>query len=243
MVNPTILTTTEVSAGRHNLNLEEARKRLELSRSSENLSTVCIIPHSGTIPAKAAQNWLTLTAGMNQRFLPMMVNGTDKIVIYNNIIAQVLTSPVATSCKYILTMEENIIPPFDGLLKLYENIDKYDVVGGLIWQTGIENVHPMVYGHPDAIPASFLPFPIENDSIQPCRGLSTGFTLFKIDIFRDPRVPSPWFRTKILPETGSKKSLIPDMFFFENIGKFGYKVACDTRVRLGNIDTKDGVVW
>lgn len=243
MVDPAILTTTDVALGRNNLNLEDARKRLKLSRSSENLSTICIIPHSGNIPAKVVQNWFNLTAGMNQRFLPLMINGNDKNMVYNNTIAQILTSPVSSLCRYILTMEENIVPPHDALWKIFEHMDKFDVVGGLIWQTGIERVHPMVYGDPDKIPADFLPIPIANDKITPCRGLSTGFTLFKLDIFRDNRVPAPWFRSKIIAEPSDKRNPIPDMYFFENIGKLGYKVACDTRVKVGNLDTKDDIVW
>ncbi|OGM05628.1 hypothetical protein A2125_00440 [Candidatus Woesebacteria bacterium GWB1_43_5] len=229
--------------GRHNIDLGLSRERLKTAKSSEDLSTICIIPNSGAIPTKAAQYWLTLASPMNQKFLHLMINGREKNIVYNSTIAQILSDPISSPCKYILTMEENIVPPVDGLLKLFENIGKYDVVGGLIWQTGIENVHPMVYGQPEAIPANFLPIPIEKDQVIPCRGLSTGFTLFKADIFRDPRVPAPWFRTNVFAEAGSKKSRIPDMCFFENIMRFGYKVACDTRVRVGNIDAENSIVW
>lgn len=243
MVNPPILTTIDEFQGKHNLQIQEEISRLRLSKSSKDLSTICIIPHSGMIPAKAAQNWFNLTAGMNQKFLPLMINGTDKNLVFNNTIVQILSNPMLNSCKFILLMDENIVPPFDGLWKLFENTDKFDVIGGLMWQTGIEKVHAMIYGNPGSMPLNFLPIPPEKDTIMQCCGVSMGFTLFKIDIFKDTRIPFPWFRTKTISEPKLKKNPIPDMYFFENIGKLGYKAACDTRIRVGHYDVETDIIW
>jgi hypothetical protein len=180
---------------------------------------------------------------MNQKFLPLMVKGNDKNAIYNSTISEILSNPILSSSKYILTIEENVVPPVDGLLKLYENVDKFDVVGGLIWQPGIEKVHAMVYGHPYGVPADFLPIQVETDRLIPCRGLSTGFTLFKMDIFKNRKFPSPWFRPKSFSDVRRGKNIIPDMYFFEIIAGLGYKVVCDTRVKAGNYDSEENVIW
>lgn len=57
--------------------------------------------------------------------------------------------------------------------------------------TGLkEGGQPMCYGRMDVFPINFIPFlPKEND-ITPCRGVAMGFTLFKLDMFKDKRFPS-----------------------------------------------------
>ena len=101
----------------------------------------------------------------------------------------------------------------------------------------------MIYGHPFQIPSTYAPVPpMVAEGIQPCLGLPTGFTLYKMEIFKDPRVPKPWFRTNSPYEVGKPKSPHDDQYFFENIHKAGYKVACDTRVKIGHLDAND-IVW
>ena len=52
-------------------------------------------------------------------------------------------------------------------------------------------------------------------------------------------MPKPWFRT--VQEIG--KGFTQDLFFFNEAAKFGYKVACDTRVKVGHLDPQSGMVW
>jgi len=228
--------------GRHNSDLGASANRLKNANSYKDLSAVCIIPNSGTIPAIVAERWLNLQNSMNQKFIRIILNGTEKYSAYNIAIEQILANPFLNSFKYIITLEENIIPPFDGLLKLFEDTEKYDVVGGLIWTADIE-ARSMIYGNPKGIPSTYTPQFPKLDTIQECNGLGTGFTLFKIDIFKNKKVPKPWFRIPFQHEQGKPYDGAPDMYFFENIHKLGYKVACDTRIKVGNYDAKNDIVW
>jgi hypothetical protein len=240
-IEPQIITGQFSS--RHNIDLKSSADRLIKTGSYKDLSTVCIIPNlSGVISARVVQNWLTLAVQMNQKFMRIMSIGLDANNAYNSAIEQVLENPILSLYKYILTIEENIVPPFDGLVKLYENIEKYDVVGGLVWDTGITG-KPMIYGDPREMPQTFLPQQPLTDCIQECNGLGCGFTLFKMDIFKDPKVPKPWFRAVRQYEPGKSENAGPDLYFFENIKKLGYKVACDTRVKVGNYDPHEDIVW
>ena len=65
-----------------------------------------------------------------------------------------------------------------------------------------------------------------------------GFTLFKIDIFRNPELPKPFFKT-VNNET---EVMTQDLYFCKNIHKLGYKVACDTSIKVGHIDS-EGKIW
>jgi hypothetical protein len=227
--------------GKHNTDLGFSANRLNIANSAKDLSTICIIPNSGLISAKVVDRWLVLASQMNQKFVRLPVITGNKYSAYNNAIELILATPKMNEFKYLLTMEENFLPPFDGLHKLFENIEKYDVVSGLIYTEGEES-KPMIYGHPQMIPSSYTSVPPLIDTIQPCLGVGTGFTLFKLDIFKDPLVPKPWFRTEPPFEVG-KKNPHDDQYFFENIRKLGYKVACDTRIKVGRVVSDSDVVW
>jgi hypothetical protein len=224
-------------------NTQESAERLEKSKSYRDLSTICIIPTRGLIPAKVTQNWLSMMAPMNQKFMRVFMIGMEVGEAYSAAIEQIIANPELSQWKYILTLEEDNMPPMDGLLKLYENMDSYDVVGGLYWTKG-EAGQPMIYGDPKAIPLNFIPQIPLTDTIQPCNGLGMGFTLFKMDIFKDPKIEKPFFKTeqKFTPGVGAV-AYTQDLYFFEKIHKLGYRVACDTRVKVGHYDVNQDIVW
>lgn len=228
--------------GKHNEDLKTSAKRLVTSQSYQDLSTIILCPTRGSIPARIVQAWLALIKPMNQKVLgPIFLIGMEVGEAYNQGINMILNSPDLSKWKYVLTIEEDNAPPPDGLIKLYENMDKYDVVGGLYWTKG-EGGAPMIYGSPNILPKNFISQIPEVDTIQPCNGLGMGFTLFKLDIFK--KMPNPWFKTLQNYEPGvGTQMYTQDLYFFENAGKYGYKVACDTRVKVGHLDVDSGTMW
>jgi hypothetical protein len=142
--------------------------------------------------------------------------------------------------KYMLTIEEDNIPPADGLLKLYEHIcqckklctEHYGAVGGLYWTKGEGTGQPMIYGNPKAM-LTFepqLPLP---DKVQECNGLGMGFTLFRLDMFKDDRIEQPWFKSVQSKDEGQGTQ---DLYFFKKAREAGYRVASDNRVKVGHYD-------
>lgn len=213
------------------------------SKIYQDLSTICIIPTRGNISAKVVQSWWALMAPMNQKFIRTFVIGMEVGAAYTQAIEQIVADPILRKWKYILTLEEDNMPPPDGLLKLYESMDKYDVVGGLYWTKG-DAGQPMIYGDPTLAETTFIPQVPIPDTVQECNGLGMGFNLFKLDIFRDPRVPRPYFKTlqEFTPGLGGR-GYSQDLYFYENIKKLGYKVACDTRIKVGHYDAENDIVW
>lgn len=229
--------------GLHNNNLDASASRLEQYKSYRDLSTICIIPTRGMISAKVVQNWWGLMPPMNQKFIRVFMIGMEVGEAYTAAIEQILANPELSKWKYILTVEEDNMPPPDGLLKLYESMDTYDVVGGLYWTKG-EMGQPMIYGDPKSMPLTFIPqIPIP-ETVQECNGLGMGFNLFKMEIFKDPRVPKPFFKTlqEYTPGVGTR-GYTQDLYFYENIHKLGYRVACDTRIKVGHYDVEHDIVW
>jgi hypothetical protein len=218
--------------------------RLEKSQTYQDLSTIIICPTRGQIPAKVVQSWMAMMRPMNQMVIgPMFAIGLEVGAAYNNMIEQIITNPDLAKFKYILTVEEDNMPPPDGLLKLYEHMDKYDVIGGLYWTKGEEG-QPMIYGDPKVMPKNFIPQVPITDSVQEANGLGMGFNLWKIDLFKDERLRRPWFKSEQSWEPGrGARNYTQDLYFFENAGTYGYKFACDTRVKVGHYDINSDIVW
>jgi hypothetical protein len=226
--------------GFHNEHAKEARERLRAGKGYRDLSTVIVVPTRGMIPARAVENWLGLMTPMNQRVVRMFVAGMEVGDAYNQAVRTILGHPDLRNWKYMLTLEEDNLPPADGLLKLYESIDQYAAVGGLYWTKG-EGGQPMIYGNPVGV-LNFTPQVPRVNAVQECNGLGMGFTLFRMDLFRE--LPDPWFRTvqEWSPERGGS-AFTQDLWFFQKVREAGHRVACDTRVKVGHLDPTTGFVW
>lgn len=225
-------------------NTHESVKKVEEDFAYKNLSTIWIIPSRGSIPAKAVQSWMNIIPPMNQRMVRVFVLGAEIGAAYEDAVNLILTSPELADYdwQYILTVEEDNMPPPDGLVKLYKGMDEYDVVGGLYWGKGEEG-RPMIYGNPAEMPKNFAPQVPLPDQIQPCNGLGMGFTLFKLSIFKDTRWERPFFKTVSEWRNGHYAMSTQDLYFFEKAAKLGYRFACHTGVRVGHLDPISGVIW
>lgn len=233
-----------LNLGLHNADLQATVDRLNRGKTYRDLSTVIVCPTRGMIPDRVVQSWMGLIKPMNQKVVgPIFFRGYEVGEAYNMAIHMVLSNPELSTWKYILTIEEDNLPPPDGLIKLYESMDDYDVVGGLYWTKG-EGGQPMIYGDPAVEPFNFIPQVPKPETVMPANGLGMGFNLFKMDIFRDERIPKPWFVTAqdYTPGQGVKL-YTQDLYFFENAAKAGYKFACDTRVKVGHLDPAADIVW
>lgn len=204
----------------------------------KNCNTVWVTPTRGTCGTRVAFSWMNVMGAPNAALAKMCVEGFEVGKAYNEALIQILTNPVLSKFQYMLTVEEDNTPPPDGLLYLYDSIQKYDVVGGLYWIKGEGGV-PMIWGNPKE-PGTFVPQPPVKDSIQECNGLGMGFTLFRLDMFKNPGFEyGQWFKT-----IGSKDTFqTQDLYFFNNAQKLGYKFACDTRCRVGHFSQQDGIIW
>lgn len=232
--------------GHHNKDIEKSRDRLIQGSTYKDLSTIIVVPTRGVIPAKVVQNWMSLMSPMNQKVIRLFMIGMEVGDAYNSAIEFILNHPDLSKWKYILTLEDDNMPAPDGLLKLYEVINTppgYDVVAGLYWTKG-EGGQPMLYGNTKEIPKNFIPqIPIP-DTIQECNGLGMGFNLFRLDMFKDPKLQRPFFKTLQEHRQGvGTRVYTQDLRFFEDAGRLGYRFACDTKVKVGHYDLERDIVW
>lgn len=222
--------------GLHN-NDPKATTRIINSNTYKDLSTVWVSPsRDGKLDAQVVfSSWLSLLKPLNQKVMTLCIANGEVGKAYEAAVDMILRDPI--KWKYMLTLETDNLPPREGLLKLYESIDKFDAVGGLYWMKG-EFGEPMIYGNPDQ-PGDYTPQVPIPDTIQQCNGLPMGFTLFNMDMFR--KLPKPWFVTdEGIPHD---EQATQDLFFFQNAARAGYKFAVDTRVKVGHIDFSTRKIW
>ena len=189
--------------GIHNTQINESISRLEKANTYKDLSTIIICPTRGNISATVISSWMSLIKPMNQKVVgPLFFQGKEVGEAYENAISMILSNGELSKWKYLLTIEEDNAPPPDALIRLYENMDKFDVIGGLYWTKGVEG-QPMIYGDVKE-PTNFRPQVPLSETVQQCYGLGMGCTLFKIDIFKDSRVTRPFFKTcnDVIPGVG-----------------------------------------
>jgi hypothetical protein len=232
-------------SGAHNADLDAARERLRKGKQYEDLSTVCVVPTRGVIPAAAVESWWGLQTPMNNKFLRIFVSGAEVGDAYEMAMEMILNHPDLGKWKYILTLEEDNLPPSDGLLKLYESIcnckklcqEHYAQVAGLYWTKG-EGGQPMIYGDPKGL-LEFQPQVPIPETVQECNGTGMGFTLFRTDLFRDKKIERPWFKT--VQEGGQVGT--QDLYFMGKVRRAGYRIASDNRVKVGHWSQEEMRSW
>jgi hypothetical protein len=230
------------NAGLHNSNLEKSIDRVDKSKMYEDLSTIIICPTRGTFPTRVVQSWMKLMKPMNQPVAgPVFAEAMKVDAAYNALIRYILDNDYLKTFKYILTIEEDNLPPPDGLLKLYENMDKYDVIGGLYWSKSTDGF-PMVFGDPEGDPMDSKPRVPKSGELVPANALGMGFNLFKLDMFR--QIEEPWFKTEEgRDENGAVMQMTQDFYFYRKASKLGFKFACDCRVLVAHLDIKNDILW
>jgi len=244
IMKPQIIGVTgdTVDIGGHNEHLEESIERVKKSGMYKDLSTVIICPTRGTFPTRVVQSWMKLQRPLNHNvYGPIFAESMQVDKAYNALVNYVVNSKLLGRCKYILTMEEDNLPPVDGLLRLYESMDEYDVVGGLYWGK-YEDGFPMIFGNPENGYLDSAAQTPKTGEVQRCNALGMGFTLFKTEIFRD--IEEPWFETvEGVDERGVERKMTQDFYFFRKAAQKGYKFAVDNRILVGHYDSKNDKVW
>ena len=236
MSEPQIILGGDV--GYHNRQQKRTAQRIAQSGVYRDLSTVCVIPTRGLIDARVVESWMGIQSPMNQPFVRMFIRGMEVGAAYEKAVELILNHDMLKGFKYMLTLEEDNMPPPDGLLKLYEHIDDYAIVGGLYFTKG-EGGMPMIYGDPKGILAFNPQRPLPG-KVQECNGVGMGFTLFDMRLFTDGKIERPFFRTVQSAEEGMGTQ---DLYFMGKARRAGYRVASDNRVRVGHYDVKGEMVW
>ena len=219
--------------GKHNADLEASIARVKGTAAWKKLDTIILIPAAGSVPTKAVASWMNLYSPPNNAVYRMFAVGMEVGEAYSQAIANILAHPDLSKFKYILTIEhDNIVPP-DGLIKLQERMEahpEFDCIGGLYFTKG-EGGQPQVWGDRRDPVMNFRPQPPVPGQLVECWGVGMGFNLFRLDMFKDPDLRKPWFKTQTEGGVATQ-----DLYAWADFQKNGYRCAVDCSVLVGHYD-------
>ena len=228
--------------GFHNNDLDATRARLVRGGSWKQQRIVVILPAADLIPAKVALSHWNLVFPPNNGVIRMLALGMEVGDAYSNCIAQILEHPVLSQWEYVLCIEHDNSPPQDGVIKLIEHMEahpEFAAIGGLYFTKFFSGV-AQIWGNPNETPLNFRPqLPDPNGGLVECNGTGQGFTMFRLSMFKDPKLRRPWFVT-LRGEGGVSTQ---DLYFWGDARKYGYRAAIACDVRVGHYDHATDVMW
>lgn len=217
----------------------------------KDASTIVVVPTRGMVHHRTVAAWQSMLAPMNQKKAFLFAIGHEVGKAYDAMIANILADSNLRSWKYLLTLEDDNLPPPDAHIRLLESIEEgaYDAVSGLYWTKG-EYQMPMAYGDPETYRKTgqleFRPRDVRKalagGNVLPVNGIAMGCGLWRLDLFR--QIPAPWFVTvsDVVPDKGPT-SFTQDLYFCERACRAGKRFAVDMRVKVGHLDVNSGVVY
>lgn len=220
--------------GVHNKNGDVTRNRLIKGATWKRQRVVVIIPADSVIPAKCALALWGVVFPPNQGVVRILAQGCEVGDAYSKAIEGVLAHPELKNWEFLLTVEQDNAPPPDGLLRLIEAMEKhpeYAAISGSYWTKGPGGVW-QGWGDPKDALLNFRPQIPVPGTIQEVCGLGMGFCLFRLSVFKDPRLPRPLFQTK----KGSGGCATQDLSFWQEARKFGHRCAVDVDCHVGHYD-------
>lgn len=235
--------TVQDFGGAHNQDLNKTQDRLLKGGSWKKQRVIVIIPAGDQIPAKAALSHWNIMFPPNQGVVRILAQGMEVGEAYSQTIEAVLNDPNLKDWEYILTLEHDNCPPPDGVIKLIEQMEahpEYSCIGGLYFTKGDGGV-AQIWGDPKDPILNFRPLPPVPGQLVECCGTGMGFNLWRLSMFKDPKLRKPWFKTL----NGSEGQGIgtQDLYFWGDARKYGYRCAIDCNVKVGHYDYINDMMW
>lgn len=228
--------------GRHNADLAAAYSRIYEGASWKKQRVVVVLPAAKTISTRVALSHWNLIFPPNQGVVRLLALGQEVGEAYSTTIQAILDHHELKNWEYILTIEHDNAPPADGVLKLIGRMDAnphLSCIGGLYWTKGEGGV-PQIWGDPSDPVTNFRPQPPDvNGGLKECCGTGMGFNLWRIEMFKDPKLRKPWFKTMASVEGVGTQ----DLYFWQDARKYGYRCAIDCSVLVGHWDEATETMW
>lgn len=219
--------------------LPETAARLTRGGSWKKQRIVVVIPAADEIPSKVYLSHLNLGFAPNNGVLRLLALGQEVGEAYSNAIEQILAHPQLSDWEYILTIEHDNAPPSDGVVRLLERMEEHpelSCIGGLYFTKGPRGV-AQIWGDPNDPVLNFRPqVPDVNGNLKECVGTGMGFNLWRLKMFKDPKLRKPWFKT--LKGSEGQGMGTQDLYFWGDARKYGYRCAVDCSIKVGHYDLK-----
>lgn len=227
--------------GAHNNDLTKTSARLMKGGSWKRQRIVVILPADSMIAAKVALSHWNLIFPPNNGVCRILAQGMEVGHAYSSAIEGILAHPDLSQWEFILTIEADNMPPQNGVIKLCEQMEAHPelaCIGGLYFTKGEGGV-AQIWGSVQDGATNFRPqLPDPNGGLVECCGTGMGFNLFRLSMFKDPKLRKPWFVTQKKDGVSTQ-----DLYAWSDFRKFGYRCAIDCSCRVGHHDCVADLTW
>ena len=218
--------------GHHNAKF--ARGEVLQGSSWKKTRIIKMVPTANMIAAKVALSHENLIFPPNQGVYKMLCLGMEVGDAYSQAIESILANPELSQWEYLLTVESDNCPPPDGVLKLIKRMDDNPhlaCIGGLYHCKGPGGC-AHIWGDITDPQVNYRPVAPRQGELIECYGTSMGFNLWRLEMFKDKRLPRPLFQTKASAQGVGTQ----DLAFWGEARKYGYRCAVDCDVLVGHYD-------
>jgi hypothetical protein len=228
-------------AGSHAKDLAKTGARLMKGASWKKQRIISIIPAGESIPTRVYLSHVNLAFPPNNGAYRLVAQGLEVGHAYSSCIESILADKELSKWEYILTIEHDNCPPWDGVLRLVEAMEEhpeYACISGLYFTKGPLGV-AQIWGDPKDTVLNFRPqVPVDGQIVE-CCGTGMGFALWRLSMFKDEKLRRPWFVTST--QAGGLST--QDLYFWADARKHGYRCAVDCRVKVGHYDQASDYMW
>ncbi len=223
--------------GAHNADLSATRARLIKGGSWKKQRIIVLLPAADMVPAKCALAWWNLAFPPNNGVVKWLCLGMEVGDAYSTAIEQILGNDQLKDWEYILSVEMDNCPPSDGVIRLVERMEEHPefaAISGSYFTKGAGGAW-QGWGDPTSPTPNYMPqLPDLNGGLVEVCGLGQGFCLYRLAMFKDPRLRKPWFKT--LNGKDGQGISTQDLYFWSDARKNGYRCAVDSGCKVGHLD-------
>lgn len=246
---PELIIQSFETAGVNNSDLEYTHKRLSKTKSWKRQRVITILPTAKMIAAKVALSHRNLVFPPNNQNVWMLAIGAEVGQAYSSAIEQILAHPELSEWEYVLTIESDNCPPSNGLIKLIERMEenpRFSAISGLYFTKGHGEGGlrrgggvAQIWGDPKDPVLNFRPqLPDPNGGLVECNGTGCGFVLWRLKMFKSPKLRKPWFVTQTKDGVATQ-----DLYFWSDAKKHGFRCAVDCSVKVGHYSVEEDFMY
>jgi hypothetical protein len=194
--------------------------------SFKNRNAMVAIPTRGMIHYRAIMSWKTLMYPVNSKSVQVFVPGMEVGEARNRSVEHFLSD---SSLKYLVFIDDDLILPEDGLLKLYRGMEEhgYDIIGS-VYRTKETGNETVAYKFKEGMMGSIPNEELLNNEYLDVDVVGMGFTIIKREVFY--KLSQPWYKTVQEKFTYGTRCYTEDVFFCKKAKEEGFKIGLATDV-------------
>ena len=228
--------------GQLNADGDATHARLLKGGSWKKQRIVVVIPAGESIAAKVALTHWNLIFPPNQGVVRILAQNMEVGDAYSSAIDNILAHPDLSQWEFLLTLEHDNTPPADGVLMLIEAMEANPhlaCIGGLYFTKGYGGC-AQIWGDVKDPVLNFRPqLPDLAGRVVECVGTGMGFNIWRMSMFKDPKMTKPFFETKASAAGVGTQ----DLAFWGKARGLGYRCGVHCGVKVGHYDLAADVVW